>query len=212
DLLMRLVSDGAVFVTDSEVRQLLERSWSLREIGGRGVLVRYYGVPREPIRFPARMGTTRVSVREGRGPEDVTVTLEGAEGMARLSVGAYRLEWKRVARPAPRRAPARGGAVTGVARGSAREPESPGAREHSAEHALVVLEIQLDHLLEDHPGAGADSRARARATAGRGLRRPAVRVAVRGAGVPLSGSRSARLAVSGIASARRSCALGGVAV
>ena len=94
DLLMRLVSDGAVFVTDSEVRQLLERSWSLREIGGRGVLVRYYGVPREPIRFPARMGTTRVSIREGRGPEDVTVTLEGDEVMARLNVGEYLLEWK----------------------------------------------------------------------------------------------------------------------
>lgn len=94
DLLARLVGDGAVFLVDSEVHQLVERSWSLREIGGRGVLVRYYGVPREPIRFPARGGATRVSIREGRGPEDVTVTLEGDEVMARLHVGEYLLEWK----------------------------------------------------------------------------------------------------------------------
>src|SRR5207249_2070931 len=69
-----------------------------------------------------------------------------------------------------------------------------------------------DHLLEDDPGAGADSRARTRATARCGLRRQAVRVAVRGAGVPLPGSRSAQLTVPRIASARRPRALGGVAV
>ncbi len=94
ELLHRLAGDGAVFLTDREVQQLLERSWSLREIGARAVLVRYYGVPREPIRFAAPATATRVSIREGRGPEDVSVVLEAGEVTARLHVGEYLLEWQ----------------------------------------------------------------------------------------------------------------------
>jgi len=94
DLLHRLAQDAAVFLIDREVLQLHERSWSLREIGAHGVLVRYYGVPRELIRFPAPPGTSRVSIREAHGPEDVTVMLEGGEVTARLHVGEYLLEWK----------------------------------------------------------------------------------------------------------------------
>jgi len=94
DLLMRLVGDDAVFLQDHEVRQLLERNWSVREIGARGILVRFYGVPGEPIRFPARPGTSRVWIEDGRGPQDVSVTLEGAEVEARLTIGEYLLEWK----------------------------------------------------------------------------------------------------------------------
>jgi hypothetical protein len=93
-LLARLQQDGAVFLVDDEVRQLLDRSWSVRAIGDRGVLVRYYGVPREPIEFPARAGATRVAVREGRGPEAVQVAVEGELVVARLQVGEYLLEWK----------------------------------------------------------------------------------------------------------------------
>lgn len=94
DLLKRLTVDGAVFLTDLEVRQLEDRGWSQREIGERGVLLRYYGVPREPIRFPARPGAARVSVREGRGPDGVEITVTGGEVVARLNVGEYLLEWK----------------------------------------------------------------------------------------------------------------------
>ena len=94
DLLTRLVADDAVFVQDHEVRQLLERSWSVREIGTRGALVRFYGVPGEPIRFPAGPGASVVWIQEGRGQQGVSVTLEGTEIQARLNVGEYLLEWK----------------------------------------------------------------------------------------------------------------------
>ena len=93
DLLMRLVGDDAVFLQDDEVRQLLERHWSAREIGERGVLVRFYGVPGEAIRFPARAGISRAWFSEGRGPQDVSVSVDGGEIEARLNVGEYLLEW-----------------------------------------------------------------------------------------------------------------------
>ena len=94
DLLMRLVGDDAVFLMDDEVRQLLERQWSVREIGARGALVRFYGVPGEAIRFPARAGMTRVWLPEGRGAQEVSVSVDGGEVEARLNVGEYLLEWK----------------------------------------------------------------------------------------------------------------------
>ncbi len=94
DLLMRLVGDNAVFVQDDEVRQLLERQWSAREIGARGVLVRFYGVPGEAIRFPARPGISRVWLHEGSGAKEVAVAVDGGEVEARLNVGEYLLEWK----------------------------------------------------------------------------------------------------------------------
>ena len=93
NLLGRLVEDGAMFLVDSEVRQLQERSWSVREVGSRGVLARYYGVPREPIRFPARRGVTRAVVRESRGPEDADAHLDGEDVVARLNDGEYLIEW-----------------------------------------------------------------------------------------------------------------------
>jgi hypothetical protein len=94
DLLKALVDDGAVFLVDTEVRQLHERGWSIRNIGERAVLLRYYGVPREPLRFPARPGAERVAVREGRGPDDIQVSIVDGEVVARLTVGEYLLEWK----------------------------------------------------------------------------------------------------------------------
>ena len=94
DLLARLTADGAVFLVDTEVRQLLERNWSARPVGRRGALVRYFGVPREPIRFPAPAHATRVSVREGRSQGDASVRIENGMVLAELNVGDYMLEWK----------------------------------------------------------------------------------------------------------------------
>jgi hypothetical protein len=91
-LLDALAEDGAVFLTDLEVHQLVERGWSLREIGERAALLRYYGVPREPLRFPAPAGVSRVAVREGRA-DGVEVGVTGGEVVARLNVGEYLLEW-----------------------------------------------------------------------------------------------------------------------
>ena len=94
DLLRALVDDGASFLVDTEVRQIEDRGWSVREFGSRGVLLRYQGVPREPVRFPARPGAERVWVREGRGSEAVDVAVENGDVIARVNVGEYLLEWK----------------------------------------------------------------------------------------------------------------------
>jgi hypothetical protein len=93
DLLKLLVDDGARFLTDHEVRSLQTSSWSVREVGSRGVLVRYFGAPREPVRFPARPGAIGLVAREGRGLENVDAKVEGEEAMVRADVGEYLLEW-----------------------------------------------------------------------------------------------------------------------
>jgi hypothetical protein len=93
DLLERLASDGAIFLVDAEVRQLHDRSWSVRPVGQGAVLLRYHGVPREAVRFPARPGAERVTIREGRGPDDVDVSIAAGEVIARVNVGEYLLEW-----------------------------------------------------------------------------------------------------------------------
>lgn len=92
-LIERLCADNAVFVTDHEVRQLAEQSWSVRELGVRGALLRYYGVPREELRFPAPASATGVKIS---GPhDDPRAELAVREGHveARLNVGEYVLEW-----------------------------------------------------------------------------------------------------------------------
>ena len=94
DLLKGLVQDGAVFLTDAEVRQLQDRGWSVREVGRRGAIVRYYGAPRERIRFPAPEGVTGATVREGRGRGDTEVQIDGGQAVARLNVGEYLVEWE----------------------------------------------------------------------------------------------------------------------
>jgi hypothetical protein len=93
DLLKRLIEDGAVFLVDAEVRALHDRSWSVRPVGDRGALVRYYGVPRAAIRFPAPPGARRVTLREGRSPETSGARLENGEVVAELNVGEYLFEW-----------------------------------------------------------------------------------------------------------------------
>jgi hypothetical protein len=91
DLLQRLIADGAVFLVDDEVRQLHRQSWSARPVGPAALLLRYYGVPRQPLRFPAPAGATRIAPREGRDPEDIAI-VEG-ELVARVNVGEYLVEW-----------------------------------------------------------------------------------------------------------------------
>jgi len=93
ELLKGLVDDGAVFMIDAEVRDLQERGWSLRPIGERGALVRYFGVPLEPLRFPAPAGVTGVRIRESRSQTDASVKIEGGDVVARLNLGEYLLEW-----------------------------------------------------------------------------------------------------------------------
>ena len=95
ELLQRLCADRAVFLTDHEVRQLAERHWSVRDLGGRGVLLRHYGVPRDALRFSVPDGVTGAQLR---GPhDDPHAELGVSEGRleARVNLGEYVLEWTR---------------------------------------------------------------------------------------------------------------------
>lgn len=92
-LLQRLCADGAVFVTDHELRQLAERSWSVRELAGRGVLLRHYGVPRESLRFSAPEGVTGIRLLGPHDDKKAEVVVEQGQVEARLNLGEYVLEW-----------------------------------------------------------------------------------------------------------------------
>jgi hypothetical protein len=92
-LLQVLVEDGAVFLVDAEVRQLEDHAWSVRRFGAKAALVRYYGVPREPVRFPAPEGVRAARLREGGGRGESDVRVEDQHVVARLNVGEYLIEW-----------------------------------------------------------------------------------------------------------------------
>jgi len=94
ELLARVCRDGAVFLTDFEVRQLVDRRWSVREVGDRGVLFRYHAVPREPVRFAAPAGTKDARLREGHD-SDADLVFEDGEVTLRANVGEYLIEWTR---------------------------------------------------------------------------------------------------------------------
>ena len=92
-LVEKLASEGAVFLTDHEVRQLVERGWSVREIGGRGVLLRHYGVPREDLRFVAPDGVTGALLRAPSADAKAELAVEHGQVLARVNVGEYVIEW-----------------------------------------------------------------------------------------------------------------------
>ena len=82
-----------MFLTDHEVRQLVERGWSVREIGGRGVLLRHYGVPREDLRFVAPDGVTGALLRAPSADAKAELAVEHGQVLARVNVGEYVIEW-----------------------------------------------------------------------------------------------------------------------
>jgi hypothetical protein len=94
-LLERLCGDGAVFLTDHEVRQLCERAWSVRELSGRGLLLRHYGVPRESLRFPAPDGVRGARLVGPHGDPRAEVGVDQGQVEARVNLGEYVLEWTR---------------------------------------------------------------------------------------------------------------------
>lgn len=96
DLLGRLAADGAVFLVDTEVRELAERGWSLRPLGRRGVLLRHYGVPREPLRFAAPAGAAAAVLHApgvGREAPDGEVKVAAGTAEARVHLGEHVIEW-----------------------------------------------------------------------------------------------------------------------
>jgi len=95
-LLAILARDGAIFLTDAEVRSLHENAWSLRALSGRRALLRYYGEPRAHVRIPAPAGVTGVALRDApgaRGAAAPCLTMEAGEVAAELSPGEYVIEW-----------------------------------------------------------------------------------------------------------------------
>ncbi len=92
-LLERLCADGAAFLTDHEVRQLAEREWSVRELAGRGVLLRHYGAPRESLRFVAPDGVKGALLRGRQDDPRAGVSVEHGQVEARVEVGEHVLEW-----------------------------------------------------------------------------------------------------------------------
>jgi hypothetical protein len=98
DLIARLAQDGATFLTDAEARALTERGWSARPIGCRGVLVRFMGVPKEPVTWPlpdVLRGTIGAEVIEGRGAERATVRIEDDQLIGSFDPGEYLVTWRR---------------------------------------------------------------------------------------------------------------------
>jgi hypothetical protein len=94
DLLERLIADQAVFVTDAEVRQLVERSWSVRTLGERGVLLRHYGDARTAIRFVAPPTAARAVLRDGSPTEHARFAIENGELRAEVPPGEHVIEWR----------------------------------------------------------------------------------------------------------------------
>jgi hypothetical protein len=97
DLLALLAREGAIFLTDAEVRSLHERAWSLRALAGRTALLRYCGVARARVRIPAPTGTTGVTLIEARGADAPRLAIEAggaaAELVAELGPGECVIEW-----------------------------------------------------------------------------------------------------------------------
>ncbi len=92
-LLERLCAEGAVFLTDHEVRQLAERGWSVRAIAERGALLRNYGEPGEALRFAAPAGVAGARLKGAADAAGVRVTDGLAE--AHVAPGETVLEWTR---------------------------------------------------------------------------------------------------------------------
>jgi hypothetical protein len=98
DLIGRLIGDSATFLTDAEARGLVERAWSVRPIGRRGALVRFLGVPQEPVTWPLPEGLAGVvgaEVIEGRGAERATVRIEDGQLIGSFDPGEYLVTWRR---------------------------------------------------------------------------------------------------------------------
>jgi len=92
-LLERLCAEGALFLTDHEVRQLAERGWSVRPIAERGALLRNYAGPGAPLRFAAPTGVAGARLEGGADAAGVRVADGHAE--ARVAPGETVLEWTR---------------------------------------------------------------------------------------------------------------------
>jgi hypothetical protein len=93
ELLRRLTADQAIFLTDAEVRALVERGWSARPIGERGLLLRVYGETPARVRIEVPEGVSGASLREGKRAASPVVS--GGVLAAELGRGEFLFEWIR---------------------------------------------------------------------------------------------------------------------
>ena len=93
DLLGLLSRDGAVFLTDAEVRSLEEHGWSLRPLTDRTSLLRHHGASSARVRVPAPAGAVAATLREARDGAAPRIGIEGNEAIADLAPGTWIVEW-----------------------------------------------------------------------------------------------------------------------
>ena len=94
DLLQKLCADRAVFLTDAEITQLVTGGWSRRDLGDRGLLLRYHGVPGEAVRFALPPGVRGAKFAETRD-DGARIEVSGGQAEVRVNVGDHRIEWSR---------------------------------------------------------------------------------------------------------------------
>jgi hypothetical protein len=93
DLLRLLTRDGAVFLTDAEVRSLDEHGWSLRPLGPMAALLRCHGPVRSRVTIPAPAGATGGQAREPVSGRAVPLALEPGGAAGDFEPGDYQVEW-----------------------------------------------------------------------------------------------------------------------
>lgn len=91
DLLRRLAADGAVFLTDSEVSQIVGHGASVRPLGATRVRLR--SVHGGTLTWTASADVT--GARFLGEAKDAEITVEGGRAEARLPAGAFEVEWRR---------------------------------------------------------------------------------------------------------------------
>lgn len=97
DLLAGLRGDGAIFLTDAEVRDLAVLGWSWRALGAAsadGVLVRNPAGRASPLRLPAPAGARALQPDGGRA-DTLEMGIEGGQAVVRLGAGETRFRWVR---------------------------------------------------------------------------------------------------------------------
>lgn len=91
DLLGRLAADGAVFLTDSEVSQLVGYGASARPLGARRARLRSVHGGRVVCPAPREARGAHFLAGEAEGAE---ITANGGTAEARLPAGAFEIEWR----------------------------------------------------------------------------------------------------------------------
>ncbi len=92
-LLTALAAHGARFLTDTEVRQLLTRGWSVR-LGRDGGVLRQLRMSQAPLRFALPPHARGAWFEDASAAGAATLQSEGGMAEARVGVGEFRIRWE----------------------------------------------------------------------------------------------------------------------